>query len=79
MSKKPKRPRDTNQLAKFITDAATGSFALPENTPLSDAQISGSKGGKIGGKARADSLTSERKKEIAKRAAKVRWGENEDT
>ena len=32
------------------------------------------KGGKKGGKARASSLTPERRKEIAKKAALARWG-----
>ena len=31
MTKKPKRPRDANQLAKFIIDAATGEVELPES------------------------------------------------
>jgi hypothetical protein len=30
MSKKPKCPRDPNQLAKFIVDVATGEMTLPE-------------------------------------------------
>lgn len=33
----------------------------------------GSRGGKIGGKARAEKLTSEQRKEIARKAAKARW------
>ena len=34
----------------------------------------GRKGGKVGGKARANALTKERRSEIAKSAAKKRWG-----
>jgi hypothetical protein len=30
MATKPKRPCDTNQLAKFITDLATGEIELPK-------------------------------------------------
>ena len=33
MSKTPKCPRDTNQLAKFIVDVATDEAELPENEP----------------------------------------------
>ncbi len=32
MSKKPKRPRDPNQLAKFVVDLVTGE-ALPDPEP----------------------------------------------
>ena len=37
------------------------------------AQKRGAKGGKKGGKARADSLTPERRREIAQKAAEARW------
>jgi hypothetical protein len=33
-------------------------------------------GGKIGGKARAKALSAARRKEIAQRAAKARWGKS---
>ena len=29
MTDKPKRPRDANQLAKFIVDVATGKLMIP--------------------------------------------------
>lgn len=64
MTDKPKRPRDANQLAKFIVDVATR-----DRAEGSYAKSLGSKGGK----ARAKSLTSERRKEISKDAAKARW------
>jgi hypothetical protein len=32
MAKTPKRPRDTNQLAKFIVDLATGEETEPKPT-----------------------------------------------
>lgn len=73
---KPKRPRDTNQLAKFIVDLATGEA---EEAPSPDegkdpaAVALGRKGGLKGGKARADSMTPERRAEIAKKAAESRW------
>ena len=79
--KKPKRPRDSNQLAKMVVDMATGQAPrddLPEDEP-SDATVSevmrhiGRKGGKKGGKARAEKLTAKQRSEIAKKAAKARW------
>jgi len=73
-----KRPKDPNQLAKFIVDAAT---SARESTPIESqereknpAAVSlGRRGGLKGGKARAASLTADQKREIARRAAEVRW------
>lgn len=73
---KPKRPRDINQLAKLIVDIATGEAVLPENEPSGKnpaAVALGKLGGLKGGKARAEKLTLERRKEIALNAAKKRW------
>lgn len=68
----PKRPRDTNQLAKMIVDISTG--GIDEQMPeLSVKARAGKLGGLKGGKARADSLTPERRSEIAKKAAAARW------
>lgn len=66
----PKRPRDTNQLAKYIVDLTTGDEVEPEMSVKAKA---GRLGGLKGGKARADSLSPERRSEIAKKAAKTRW------
>lgn len=76
MSKTPKRPRDTNQLAKFIVDVATGE--RPDEAPIeeSKAAVFGRAGGQIGGKARSASLTSEQRSEIARTAAIKRWGKS---
>jgi hypothetical protein len=38
----------------------------------------GKRGGKIGGKARAESLTSEQRSAIAKKAAAARWRKKAD-
>lgn len=72
---KPKRPRDTNQLAKFIVDLATGEIDLPKTDDGKDpAAVSlGRKGGLKGGTARAATLSKKRRSEIATRAAKARW------
>lgn len=71
----PKRPRDLNQLAKLITDISTGEVIdkNPDEGKNLNAVALGKLGGKIGGKARANKLTPERRKEIAKKAAKSRW------
>ncbi len=72
-----KRPRDTNQLAKFIVDVASGD--VPPEAPHSDgdknpaAVALGRLGGKKGGKARAAKLSPSRRKAIARKAAKARW------
>lgn len=75
MATKPKRPRDANQLAKFITDLATGEIEMPKTDDGKDpaAVALGRKGGLKGGKARAESMTAKRRAEIAKKAAKARW------
>ena len=73
--KKLKRPKDTNQLAKFIADIATGEKEEPiiENTKNPNAVALGRLGGLKGGKARAESLTQKQRSEIEKLAAKARW------
>lgn len=70
---KPKRPKDTNQLAKFIADIATGEIHEQKDTKDAARIALGRKGGLKGGKSRANSLTAEERSEIAKRAAKKRW------
>jgi len=80
MAKTPKRPRDANQLAKFIVDVATGEEELPEKKPSSKNQFAvelGKLGGLKGGVARAKSLTPEARQAIAKKAAKTRWKNND--
>ena len=70
----PKRPRDPNQLAKSIIDIATGE--RPDRDPTSEEQGKRAVAvstGKIGGKIRAENLSADRRKEIAKKAAKARW------
>ena len=71
-----KRPRDVNSLAKLIADVATGQVELPKTEDGKDpaAVALGRKGGLKGGKARAASLTKKRLSEIARNAAKKRWG-----
>ena len=74
MAKKPKRPRDTNQLAKFITDLATGEIEDKTDDGKNPAAVAlGRMGGLKGGKARAESLTKKERAEIARKAAQARW------
>jgi hypothetical protein len=70
-----KRPRDVNALAKLIADMATGQTELPKTDEGKDpaAVALGRKGGLKGGIARARTLTSKRRSEIAKKAATTRW------
>lgn len=70
MTQIPKRPRDANQLAKFIVDVATGDASDPAPAEKAEGQR---KGGLIGGKARADKLSPQDRSEIATKAAKARW------
>lgn len=75
------RPRDPNQLAKLIADIASGE--IPDGPITTDdgrdlgAVLLGRRGGLKGGRARADSLTPERRSEIARAAASKRWGKHD--
>jgi hypothetical protein len=68
--------QDLNQLAVSIVNKATGDAPI-ENAPPAknkNAVALGRLGGLKGGNARAESLTSERRSQIAKKAALTRWG-----
>ena len=73
-SKRPKRPRDPNQLGKLIVDISVGDMEdripTPEEQGKSAAAV---EMGKKGGAARAASMTPERRAEIARKAAEKRW------
>lgn len=72
--KLPKRPRDPNQLAKAIIGIATGEIPDRDPTPEEQGKDPAAVAmGKKGGKARAEGMTAERRKEIAKKAAEKRW------
>jgi len=75
MATKPKRPRDTNQLAKLITQIATGEADdIKTDDGKNPAAVAlGRKGGLKGGQARAESLTAKERSAIAKKAAAKRW------
>jgi len=72
---KKKRPLDINQLAASIVADATAESS-PKEPPKEKnpaAVALGRLGGLKGGKARAEKLSSKKRKEIAKKAAKARW------
>lgn len=75
MVDKAKRLKDTNQLAKFIVDVATGQ--IPSSDPYEGKNRrkvdSGRLGGLKGGLKRAKNLTPKRRRSIAKKAASTRW------
>lgn len=70
MAKQSKKPADLNRLAAAIVGDATD-----ETPPESESQQTraGRLGGRKGGKSRSESLSSERRREIAKAAAAARW------
>ena len=74
-----KRPRDPVELGKLVGDILTGQVEdrapippVDQNKNQSAVEL-GRKGGLKGGRARSESLTPERRKEIARAAAKARW------
>jgi hypothetical protein len=72
---RPKRPTDFAQRAKLIVDMLTGQ--APNDSPKgpeSDRAKVGRKGGLKGGKARAKALSPRKRKAIAQKAARARWG-----
>jgi hypothetical protein len=76
--KPPKRPRDPNQLAKLVVDIATGEAQDTPDSDKSPMSILGRAGGLKGGRARAESLSSEARAEIARKAAAARWRKNDN-
>jgi hypothetical protein len=71
-----KRPRDPNALARQIVDEATGEAPkLDPNEGKDPAAVElGRKGGLKGGKARAAKLTAKERSDMARKAARARWG-----
>jgi hypothetical protein len=74
--RRKKRPRDPVALAKLIGDIATGQVedSEPDNRNPAAVEI-GRLGGQKGGRIRAQKLSSERRKDIARKAAQKRWSE----
>ncbi len=76
---KKKRPIDISQLAYQIVQEATqevkGEIPVKEKNPAAVAL--GRLGGLKGGVARAEKLSSKKRQQIARKAAKVRWSGRE--
>ena len=75
-------PRDANRFVYASSHLDPRTHEAPKTKPPSErsekekdptAKERGSKGGKKGGPARAESLTAEERSEAAKKAASVRW------
>jgi hypothetical protein len=73
MPKRSSKSKDPNKRAFQIVQDATEDVetAKPEKNPAAVAL--GRLGGKKGGKARAETLSPKRRKEIAQKAARARW------
>ncbi len=77
MPKRSSSKEDTNQIAARVIAASTGQ-PIPEAVDAKKlrseaASILGKLGGSKGGKIRAQNLSSTRRREIAKKAARARW------
>ena len=70
-AKRPKRPRDPNQLRKMIVDLSVGEAkeVFADDPPKKEAAAAL---GRRGGKARAESLSKKRRAEIVRKAGKKR-------
>jgi hypothetical protein len=67
-----KRPADVNARAVMIAKIATGE--IEDTAPDDGKNKAAQELGRKGGKKRAESMTPERRAEIAKKAASKRWG-----
>lgn len=88
---KKKRPADANRRAWEIVQEATGEKPKVEEDDTAAiieaairdgkdpaAVLLGRKGGRKGGKARAESLTAEERTDLARRAARARWSKKDE-
>jgi hypothetical protein len=74
--KQERRPRDPNALAFNVVREAVGDaekYQPEEREKNPHAVALGRLGGKKGGKARAEKLTAEERREISRKAAAARW------
>ena len=78
MPRKKRRDHDLSVTAFRVVQEATGQTESESEQPKPrkdyDYKTLGRKGGLKGGKARAEKLTPEQRKEIARKAAYARWG-----
>jgi hypothetical protein len=77
-SSKGGKRRDVNELAAGILAKATGESAAEPQAEKNPAAVAlGRLGGLKGGRARADKLSSKRRSQIARKAARTRWKTSE--
>ena len=79
---KKKRSSDINVLAsQIVAEATQETKEEPTQTPIKEknpaAVALGRLGGLKGGKARAEKLSAKKRREIARKAAKARWGKGQ--
>jgi hypothetical protein len=68
-------PRDPNQLAKYLVDVTTGDTEKIEPPRKDSAAVElGRRGGLQSAKTRNQRLSPAKRKAIAQKAAKARWG-----
>lgn len=75
MEKRKKKEHDFGITAFRVVQEATGQIEKPKKKTF-DFKALGRLGGLRGGRVRAERLTPERRVEIAKKAAKARWGKS---
>jgi hypothetical protein len=76
--KPPKRPRDSNQLAKTIIGIATGEIEDRPQSPEEQGKDPAAAAlGRKGGQARAKLMSAEERSTIARQAARRRWQDRE--
>lgn len=77
MPKRSRKPSDLNKLAASIVDDATSDEPQPDPDEGKDpaAVELGRRGGKKGGKARAQNMSAKERSEAARKAARARWSE----
>lgn len=71
----PRGPKGEKRPADVIGNAVLiGRIATGDAEDIKGISPGRAKGGKVGGKARAEKLTPEKRSKIAKKAAESRWG-----
>ena len=71
-----KKPTKRTLAASRVATGEPGGKARMESMSERDRLYFASSGGKVGGKARAEKLSPERRREIARAAARARWSKD---
>ena len=73
MDKHPKRPRDPSQVAKFMIDIACAEPPQQPAQKIGPVAKRGHAGGVKAGRVRAQTLSPEERRDIARMGAMARW------